>query len=133
MATSDIGRLPVVSNEDHSKLVGMMRRTDLVKGYQRAITRSMGAQQRRQSSQLRDLVGASFVEFQIREGAPATGKAVREVAWPRSTVVTVVRRQGKAIMPNGDTILLPGDEVVVLADPEAVAEVQALLIATETL
>ena len=127
MATMDVGRLPVVSQQDHSRLVGMVRSVDLVKAYQRAITRSMGAQQRRQSSQLRDLVGATFVEFVLAAGAPAAGKAVRDVAWPRSTVLTAVRRSGQAIMPNGDTVLQPGDELVILTDRNATADVQALL------
>lgn len=131
MATLDVGRLPVVAQEDHSRLVGMIRRVDLVKGYQRAITRSMGAQQRRQSSQLRDLVGAAFVEFQVGEGAPAAGKAVRDIRWPRSTVLTAVRRDGEAIMPNGDTVVQAGDEVVVLADREKAADVQDLLAAPD--
>jgi chloride channel protein, CIC family len=130
MATLDVGRLPVVAPDDHSRLVGMLRRVDLVKGYQRAITRSMGAQQRRQSSQLRDLVGATFVELLLASGAPAENKAVREVSWPRSTVVTAVRRQGQAIMPNGDTVLRAGDEIVVLADRDATDQVRELLVSS---
>lgn len=131
MATLDVGRLPVVAPDDHSRLVGVLRRVDLVKGYQRAITRSMGAQQRRQSSQLRDLVGATFVEFVVADGAAAAGHAVRDIPWPRSTVLTAVRREGATIMPNGSTVLEPGDELVILADTQARADVQALVVAAE--
>ena len=131
MATLDVGRLPVVAKNDHSRLVGMMRRVDVVKGYQRAITRSMGAQQRRQSAQLRDLVGATFVEFVLAEGAPAAGQAVRDVDWPKSTVLTAVRRGGEAIMPNGSTVLQPGDELVVLTDRDAREQVSSLLVTAE--
>ena len=128
MATMDVGRLPVVAQENHSKLVGMMRRVDLVQAYQRAITRSLGAQHRQQSSKLRDLVGATFVELLLAEGASAAGRTVREIDWPRSTILTAVRRRGDVIMPNGDTTLEAGDELVILTDRDTAAEVRSLLV-----
>jgi chloride channel protein, CIC family len=127
MAAIDAGRMPVVSPDDHGKLVGLVRRADIVKAYQRGVTRSLGVQQRRDSSRLRDLAGAQFIELHVESGAPAAGQAVRDVTWPERTVLTSVRRAGDLIMPQGDTVLEPGDEVVALTDQASVEELRQLV------
>lgn len=127
MAAIDVGRLPVVSPDDHSRLVGMFRRADLVKAYQRALTRTLGAQQRNASSRLRDLAGVSFLEFTIDDDAPVAGAEIRDVEWPARTVVTSIRRGADVLVPSGATILQSGDHLTVLADPAGVDSVRDLL------
>jgi chloride channel protein, CIC family len=127
MATLDVGRIPVVSPEDHGRLVGLVRRSDIVTAYQRAVTRSLGAQQRRDSSRLRDLAGTQFVELVMDDRAPAAGKQVRDVGWPERTVLTSINRFGDVVMPNGDTVLEAGDVVTVLTDANATEAVRRLL------
>ncbi|MGI8875362.1 MAG: chloride channel protein [Egibacteraceae bacterium] len=127
MASLDVGRLPVVSEEDHGQLVGLVRRADLVRAYQRAVTRSLGAQQRQASSRLRDLAGTRFVEVRVDAASPAAGLRVHAIAWPPRTVLTSIRRDGEVVMPNGDTLVEPGDEVVALTGSDSAEAVRALL------
>jgi CIC family chloride channel protein len=127
MATIDVGRLPVVSADDHSRLVGLVRRSDVVKAYRQAVARSLAAQQRKQVRRLRDLSGTQFVELRITADAPAAGRRVREVSWPSRTILTSIRRDGEVIMPNGDTELCTNDEVTVLTDRDQIEEVRHLL------
>ena len=127
MAGIDVGRLPVVAQDDHGRFIGLVRRGDIVKAYQRAVTRTLGAQQREASARLRDLAGATFVELVVREGAPVAGRAVRDVGWPTQTILTSIRRGGDLVLPSGDTVLDVGDEVVVLTRSDAAPDVQRLL------
>ncbi|MFA9430337.1 chloride channel protein [Egicoccus sp. AB-alg2] len=113
MASLDVGRLPVVDPLTR-EVVGVLRRGDVVRAYQRGIARSLGAQQRAASGRLRDLAGVGFVEVVLQPGSALTGRAVREVAWPERSVLTSVRRNGEVVVPTGDTLLQDGDELVVL-------------------
>lgn len=127
MASLDVGRLPVVAADDHGQLVGLVRRSDVVKAYQRAVTRSLGAQQRQASSRLRELSGTQFVELVVDGDAPAANSAVRAVPWPARTILTSIRRDGEVILPDGDTLLLPGDEVVALTATDEAERLRALI------
>ncbi len=127
MASIDVGRLPVVAEEDHGRLVGLVRRADVVKAYQRAVARSVGVQHRSASSQLRDLTGTRLIEVVVDASAEAAGKAVRDVEWPPRTVLTGIRRRGDVLLPNGATVLQAGDDVVVLTAEDHVETVRSLL------
>ncbi|MEX0869485.1 MAG: chloride channel protein [Nitriliruptoraceae bacterium] len=113
MGTLDVGRIPVVDPQTRH-VVGMVRRADIVRAYQRGIDRSLGAQQRGQADRLRDLTGVRFVELVIDTDSPAVGRTVADIAWPERTVVTSIRRRGTVVVPTGATAFEPGDELVVL-------------------
>jgi CIC family chloride channel protein len=113
MASRDVGRLPVV-DATTGRVVGMLRRADVVRAYQRGISRSLGAQQRDAAGRLRDLAGVRFVEVLVDEDSPLAGAAVRDISWPERSVLTSVRRDGEVVVPTGGTVLAAGDELVVL-------------------
>ncbi len=120
MASLDVGRVPVVDPVNR-RMVGMLRREDVVRAYQLGLSRGTAVQQQRNTAQLRDLTGVRFVELAVEPGSPVAGQAVRDVSWPERTVLTSVSRDGEVVVPRGDTILGPGDVLVVLAsDPDAV-------------
>jgi chloride channel protein, CIC family len=125
MASLDVGRVPVVDPVER-RMVGMLRREDVVRAYQLGLRRGAASQQQRATAQLRDLTGVRFVELSVDERSPVAGLAVRDVAWPERTVLTSVSRDGEVVVPRGDTVLTPGDVLVVLAaEPEAVRELVA--------
>ncbi len=126
MAALDIGRVPVIERGTN-QLLGLMRRADVLRAYQRGLDRHLGDQQRIASQRLRDLAGVSFLEVTVTPDAMAAGRQVRDVTWPQRTVLTSIRRMGRIVMPTGDTVLEPGDEVVVLADQDSLGQVRALL------
>ncbi len=113
MASLDVGRVPVLDPIDR-RVVGVFRRADVVRAYQRGITRSLGSQQRAQAGQLRDLSGVRFVEVVVAPDSPLADALVRDVHWPAKTVLTSIRRAGEVVVPTGDTQVRAGDELVVL-------------------
>jgi len=49
-------------------------------------------------------------------------RAIRELDLPEGCLVAAVRRQGSTIVPRGDTLLLPGDRLLVIGQAEAISE-----------
>jgi CIC family chloride channel protein len=126
MAALDIGRIPVVERGSN-RLVGLMRRADVLRAYQRGLNRHLGDQQRLASQRLRDLAGVTFLELTVHPDAAVAGQSVRDVSWPERTVLTTIRRMGRIVMPTGDTVLEAGDDVVVLTDQDSVGQVRTLM------
>jgi trk system potassium uptake protein len=56
----------------------------------------------------------SIVENRIYPRAVAAGKLVRDLDLPHDCVLTAIIRGGALIIPRGDTMLLPDDEVLAL-------------------
>jgi len=126
MAAIDVGRIPVVTGRDRYQ--GIVRRSDVVTAYQRAILRKLDEQQDVHTSHLRDLTGVRTLTLSVDTGSPVDGELVREIEWPARTLVTSIRRGSAVLLPDGATRLAAGDEVMVLADPTEVETVRALLV-----
>jgi CBS domain-containing protein len=118
MGARDIGRLPVV---DHTtgKVVGMVRRHDIMNAYNAAIARKLQDQHYAEQIRLNTLTGANILEYEVRSRSDLIGKQIRDIHWPPDAVVASILRRGKLIVPHGDTILRKGDKVTIVADRDA--------------
>ncbi len=99
----DVGRIPVVSREDPKRLVGMLRWSDTVRSY---------------SEVLLDMEyepGTTLIRCDINLGDPAAGKTLRELALPQDYVIQYIQRQKHLLVPRGETVVQPGDCLVILA------------------
>ena len=57
----------------------------------------------------RDEAGVSLREVTLRQDHPWAGLSIRQLDISRQTLVVMVRRQDQMILPDGDTVLRPGD------------------------
>ena len=71
---------------------------------------------------------ATLVEVTLAEGSPAAGTSLAELELPRDATVVAVVRGDRLVVPRGDTVLNPGDEVMVLVAGDAEKSVQHLLV-----
>jgi trk system potassium uptake protein TrkA len=71
--------------------------------------------------------GVSFVEAQVPEQSPVIGKPLRALGVPGDCVIPLVIRNGKGIVPHGETVLLGGDEVVAVTTIEDESFLERLL------
>ena len=55
---------------------------------------------------------AEAVEVIVQQGAPVAGKKLMEVKLPRECLVCAYVRNGEASIPNGHTVLQPGDRTI---------------------
>lgn len=77
---------------------------------------------------LLDLPGEKLeiIEMEVVPGAPAAGSAVQDIAMPEGSLVISVLREDGGFVPKADTVIEPGDEVLVCLDPGLEDEVTPL-------
>ena len=63
-----------------------------------------------------DTVAADVIELELEDSATVVGHKLREVPMPAGMRVSVIVRGDRAVVPDGETVLEPGDLLVVVAD-----------------
>ena len=58
-----------------------------------------------------------IIEVEVAPGAPAAGNTVADVNLPDGSLIISVLRDGKGFVPKADTVIDPGDEVLLVLDP----------------
>jgi trk system potassium uptake protein TrkA len=71
---------------------------------------------------------ARLVEVTLAGDSPAVGREIVDLRFPRDSTVVAVIRERRVIVPRGDTVLDPGDEVLVLVTEDSEDSVRRLLI-----
>jgi CIC family chloride channel protein len=124
----DVGRLPVVEAEGSMRLVGVVRRVDIIRAYDQAIAARAHHQHRAEVLRLGQMDGTSFLHLRIPPASPAVGQRISELDLPEECLIISVRRGRKLHMAHGNTALESGDRVTVFADSECAPQVQRLLV-----
>lgn len=132
MSAWDIGQVPVVSREDPQRVIGIVRREEVVRGYDLALARKRLLQHRLDQIRLHALSGVEILEVPVGADAPAAGRPLGEISWPSGCRIAVVRRKSLSLIPDGRLILQPGDLAVLIGEPEALKEARRLLSASSS-
>jgi trk system potassium uptake protein TrkA len=70
----------------------------------------------------------AIVEATAEEGASATGRSLSEINFPANIVISAIMRDGTLLIPNGDTVIMPKDEVIAITNRESEEELRQMLI-----
>ncbi|MGA7193530.1 MAG: chloride channel protein [Anaerolineales bacterium] len=128
MSEHDIGRLPVVSRTDKQKLLGVLRRADVIHAYNLALARRV--EQRHHEGSVR--LGAmtpdrvDVTDAIVEVGAPIAGKKMKEISFPKECVIASIQRGSKIIIPHGETTVQARDVLVIVAQGKAREEAMKL-------
>ena len=69
---------------------------------------------------------SSIMEFIVNENDPIEGKSLTEIELPKNTLIITILRDGKSIIPSGETRLLSGDDVMVATKEQNKKSLQKL-------
>lgn len=69
----------------------------------------------------------SLVEEKVHPAAIAANRTIRELDLPAECVLTAIIRKGQLVIPRGDTVLQPADEVLAVVHASRVAQLAAIL------
>jgi len=128
LAARDVGRLPVVEGKDVPKLVGVVRRGDVIRAYNLAMVKRAHHQHRVETLRLGKLDDAGYHHIDIPAGAPVIGKNINEVKLPEDCLIVLVRRGRKLIVAHGSTTLQADDKVTLFASHECMPKVRQTLV-----
>ena len=64
-----------------------------------------------------------IIEIEVMPGAPAASKRVGDIAIPDGSLIISVLRNGEGFVPQADTVIEAGDEVLLVLDPGLEAEI----------
>ncbi len=70
----------------------------------------------------------AIVEAAVEEGATAAGKSISSIQFPANVVISAVLRDGAMIIPRGETVLQPRDQVIALTNRESEDGLRQMLV-----
>jgi CIC family chloride channel protein len=116
MGSRGLGRLPVVAREDPYRLLGLLWREGISRAYTLGLTRRVEIQQQTRPVQRRYEEGTEFVDIPLVAHDKVVGKTVADVAttMPKDCLLVSIQRDGRVIIPHGDTVFQAGDQVTAL-------------------
>jgi Trk K+ transport system NAD-binding subunit len=124
MSRGDVGRLPVVARSDAGQLLGLLRRTHIIRAYEAALARRTALRSQAQNVRMGAVTGVEVVEIAVAAGSACAGMRLRDLDWPAQSVIAAIRRRGQVIVPHGSTTIQAGDVLAVLGDEVALTEIR---------
>ena len=67
-----------------------------------------------------------IIELEVLEGSPAVGRQVQQIALPEGSLVISVLRAGRGFVPKADSVIEPGDQVLLILDPGLESQITGL-------
>lgn len=71
-------------------------------------------------------IDAEIIEFSVVEGTKVAGKRVRDIHFPEGSLVGAIERNEEAHIAVGDSMVLPGDHLVVFCQSKVVPKLNKL-------
>jgi chloride channel protein, CIC family len=106
--------------DENRRVVGILTTTAIVRGYRRGL--------RSQLKQLSAVApGTVVVDKEIAPDSPIARVALRDAHFPPGTTVMSLHRGTTSIMPGGDTVVEPGDQLGILTNADDADRVRRLL------
>lgn len=116
LSVRDIGRLPVIARDNPRHLLGVLRRSAMIRAYDLALTRRAALRHKAQQVRLGAVNGVNVEEIVIEGNAPCVGRRISDVSWPHECVIATLRRGRDLVLPHGDTVIQMGDVLTVVVE-----------------
>jgi CIC family chloride channel protein len=110
----DVGRIPVVDRRNPRRVVGVLRRVNIVHSISSALADKQKIMSNMDRLEMERVVRAELTELFISSDDVANGKQLKEINLPDDSVIVSIQRGKRVVVPRGNTQLLPGDRVIAL-------------------
>ncbi|MEN6356071.1 MAG: chloride channel protein [Armatimonadota bacterium] len=120
----NVGRLPVVDRSDPDKLIGILRRSDIIEAYAANLRRREKNEHSAAFSVDVESPGIMPLALTLDRNSPWRERCVADLGVSKDALIVSVERAGKAILPRGDTILEAGDKLTLVAESQAATKIR---------
>jgi len=110
------GCVPVVSESGKNILLGVLRRIDIIRAYNKAVTKRAQDQHHSEILNIRKLNQSGLSEVTLSADSPNVGKRVKELRLGGDALIVSVRRAGNLRIVRGETILHAEDQVTIFSE-----------------
>ena len=70
---------------------------------------------------------AEVMEAVALETSDIVGKPIRKISLPKGTLITGIIRKDDVIIPSGDSVIQPGDRIIIFARRQAIPKIEKIL------
>ena len=110
-----VHQIPVVEKHDPTTVLGVLRRNELLWAYKELADEHQRLLERTGDEDMRSRNESVQMELQVQVGQSGLCfRRIRDIALPRDTLIVLLRRAERAVVPKGDTRVEPGDVLVFL-------------------
>ena len=110
-----VHQIPVVEEDNPLEVAGVLRRTELLWAYKELADEHQRLLERTGDEGISARSESVQMEIQVQDGQEdLCMKRIREISLPKDTLIVLLRRGDRALVPRGDTRVEPGDVLVFL-------------------
>jgi len=110
-----VHQIPVVEKDDPLTVLGVLRRNELLWAYKELADEHQRLLERTGDEEASSRTESIQMEVQVQEGqGTLCFRRIRDISLPRDTLIVLLRRGDRALVPKGDTRVEPGDVLVFL-------------------
>lgn len=106
--------IPVVDTFDSKKILGLLRREDIVSAYSNALKNKNVMEKYLKSRKIQKAVTAELLEVKIGANYKCAGLKISEIKLPEKSNVITIFRRNEQIIPDGNTVIEVGDTLIIL-------------------
>jgi trk system potassium uptake protein TrkA len=70
----------------------------------------------------------ALAELRLPVDSPSAGRAIYELRMPTDTAIVAILREGHVVIPQPETVLAGGDEILALSSPDAEAQLRSAIV-----
>lgn len=111
----DVHQIPVVDKENSQKLLGVLRRSEILWAYHELVDEHQRLLAKTGLGLPTHSTDSVQIEVEVRpEQSKLCFKKIRDLALPDHCIIAMLRRAGREVIPRGHTVIEPGDFLVLL-------------------
>ncbi len=122
------GRIPVIDPLDPTKVIGIVKRQDVITACVQARMRSDAMVAQAEAYENLSRKAAMTLESAtVPAGTVLANVSVRNANFPEEAILGAIRRGSATVVPRGSTLIQPGDELILLTTQEKSLQIREWL------